>query len=314
MPWKPSTSFGGCCVATEVAAAWDAALEAYLASIRVERGLSQNTLLAYQSDLSRLAAWACGFGKLSPGDIGHPDLATYMAHLHREGLDRRSLARHRSAFRQFFKFLMAESIVATDPSYLIEAPQPIRRLPEPISEAQVEALLIAPDTTTALGLRDQAMIELMYSTGLRVSELINLPLSAVNLSAGFLKVLGKGGKERLIPMGARAAERVVAYVQTARGDPECRQKELFLSRLGTAMTRQNFWERLLHHAKMAGIHGGVHPHQLRHSFATHLLAHGADLRAVQAMLGHADITTTQIYTYVAQERLRQVHREFHPRA
>lgn len=293
-----------------VSPAWDAAIEGFLASMRVERALARNTLTAYRSDLLRLGAEG---GCDAPTRVQHADLAAYMATLLDSGLDQRSLARHRSAFRQFFKYLVREGLLSSDPSVLIEAPRPQRRLPSPLSETQVEALLAAPDDSTPLGLRDLAMIELMYSAGLRVSELVELPLSAVHLDGGFLKVRGKGSKERLIPLGEKAETLLRRYLVEVRGDPKYTQPALFLSRLGTAMTRQNFWERLGQYASTVGIRGGVYPHQLRHSFATHLLAHGADLRAVQAMLGHADISTTQIYTHVAQERLKRVHREFHPR-
>ncbi len=301
---------------------FDAALDAWLAMLRVERALSKNTLLAYRADLLRLCRWMMApepgvrAGRDGPAEVTQADLGAYMAALHDEGLDRRSMARHRAAFRGFFRFLHTERLIPIDPSLLIEAPMPSRRLPTPLTEAQVEQLLAAPDDTTPLGLRDLAMIELMYSAGLRVSELVTLPAAALNLEGGFLRIRGKGGKERLVPMGERAAALVVRYVREVRGlharglDAA---GELFLSRLGSAMTRQNFWERILGHAKAAGIPGGVHPHQMRHSFATHLLAHGADLRAVQAMLGHSDISTTQIYTHVTRERLKHLHAQHHPR-
>ncbi|HNH46836.1 MAG TPA: site-specific tyrosine recombinase XerD [Myxococcota bacterium] len=293
-------------------AAWDAAIEAFLASARVEKGLSRNSLSAYRSDSVRLASWASLQGKAAPTDLTQQDFSAYMAQLHHDGLDLRSMARHRSSFRQLFRFLRRENLIPVDPTLLIQAPRPARRLPEPLSVAGVEALLAAPDLTTPLGLRDAAMMELMYSAGLRVTELVTLPLNAVHLEGGFLRVRGKGNKERLIPVGQRAIELLGLYLAERRG-VERRVDALFLSRLGAPMTRQNFWERILHYSKMAGISGGVHPHQLRHSFATHLLQHGADLRAVQAMLGHADISTTQIYTHVARERLKRIHADFHPR-
>ncbi|HND31370.1 MAG TPA: tyrosine-type recombinase/integrase, partial [Myxococcota bacterium] len=224
------------------------------------------------------------------------------------GVDLRAVVRSAGGEREFSVYYGRRY----DPTLLIQAPRPARRLPEPLSVAGVEALLAAPDLTTPLGLRDAAMMELMYSAGLRVTELVTLPLNAVHLEGGFLRVRGKGNKERLIPVGQRAIELLGLYLAERRG-VERRVDALFLSRLGAPMTRQNFWERILHYSKMAGISGGVHPHQLRHSFATHLLQHGADLRAVQAMLGHADISTTQIYTHVARERLKRIHADFHPR-
>lgn len=294
--------------------AFEAAIEAFLAHGRVERGWSRNTLLAYHGDLSRFASWAIARGYGTPAAVGHPEMAAYVVELANQGYDQRSMARHRSAIRQLFRFLVEERIAPIDPTARLSTPRPARKLPEVLSEAQVDAILAAPDTSQPLGLRDAAMIELMYSVGLRVSELVNLPHRSVDLRRGILLVKGKGSKERLIPMGDRAGEMVVRYVAEVRklADPELRVPALFLSRLGTAMTRQNFWERLVAYGRIAGVEE-VHPHQLRHSFATHLLSHGADLRSVQVLLGHSDIATTQIYTRVAQERLKRVHATYHPR-
>ncbi len=292
---------------------WDPAVEGFCAWMRTERALARNTVLAYHADLVRLAAWMQRRGVSSPDAVTHPDLAAYVAALVDEGYDLRSVARHRSAFRQLFKFLLNEGLIRTNPSTLVQGARPSRKLPSVLSESQVELLLTAPDMDTPLGMRDAAMIELMYSSGLRVTELVTLPLAAVHLDGGFLRVRGKGSKERLIPMGDEAVARIRRYLREVRGDPSLRQSALFLSRLGTAMTRQNFWERLVAYARVAEIHARVSPHQLRHAFATHLLEHGVDLRLVQAMLGHADISTTQIYTHVARERLKRVHAEFHPR-
>ena len=296
--------------------AWDAAIEGFLAHGRVERALSVNTLSAYQSDLARLGVWMGGEGRATPADVEHVDLAAYVVALADAGLDPRSVGRHRSAFRQLFRFLLRDGLIRRDPTPLIEAPRFGRRLPEVLTEAQVEALLAAPNLQDPLGLRDAAMIELMYSAGLRVSELVGLPMAALHRGEAWLKVRGKGGKERLIPLGPRASDLCVRYVREARAalDPQLRVPALFLSRLGGAMTRQNFWERLRDYARAVGMPADVHPHQLRHAFATHLLEHGADLRAVQAMLGHADIATTEIYTHVTRGRLQAVHREAHPRA
>ncbi|MDP2311490.1 MAG: site-specific tyrosine recombinase XerD [Pseudomonadota bacterium] len=294
---------------------FDPAIEGFCQWARVERALAKNTLLAYHADLLRLSAWMETQGVEAPADVRHEHLTAYVAALVDGGLDLRSVARHRSTFRQLFKFLIREGVLQADPSSRVEGRTPPRKLPTVLSEGQVEALLAAPDRDDPLGVRDAAMIELMYSSGLRVTELVTLPRAGVHLEGGFLRVRGKGGKERLIPMGDEAGARVAEYVGGVRKaqDPHLREPALFLSRLGGAMTRQNFWERLRDYAVRAGVHARVTPHQLRHAFATHLLEHGADLRHVQAMLGHADISTTQIYTHVARERLKRVHAEFHPR-
>ena len=267
---------------------------------------------AYHTDLVRFAAWMTHHGVSTPSDVEHRHLAAYMASLVDDGLDLRSVARHRSAFRQFFRQLRDENLIPRDPTPLIEAPTPPRRIPGVLSEAQVERILNAPDTSTPIGVRDSAMIELMYGSGLRVTELVTLPHASVHLEAAFVRVKGKGGRERIIPVTDEALLRIERYLAEGRPDPKLRQPALFLSRLGRPMTRQNFWERIKGYARSAGV-ADVHPHKLRHAFATHLLEHGADLRAVQAMLGHADISTTQIYTHVARERLKRVHAEAHPR-
>ncbi len=290
--------------------AWDAALEGFLGWLRVERSVSSNTILAYQSDLVRMAEWMGQSGRSSPSQVQHVDVAAYIVALSNDGLGGRSIQRHRSAIRQFYRRLLAENLVSADPTTLVEAPPTRRKLPSVFSERQVELILAAPDTTTPLGLRDRAMIEVMYATGLRVTELVKLPASAVHIEGGFLRVTGKGGRERLVPCGEVATEWLARYwteVRPRGGGPA------FVSRLGRAMTRQNFWERLVRYAKLAGLRGKLSPHVLRHSFATHLLEHGTDLRLVQAMLGHADISTTEIYTHVSRERLKRVHAEFHPR-
>jgi integrase/recombinase XerD len=292
-------------------AAWDAAIDTFLARARVERSWSKLTVAAYQADLARMAAWMGSHGRISPAEVTHADLSAYMTALAEEGIAPRSAARHRSAYRQLFKQLAVDGAIARDPSTLVEAPRAGRSLPEVLHAKDVDAILAAPDTTTVLGLRDAAMIALMYSSGLRASELVKLPLSAVHLEGGFLRVRGKGGKERIVPMGDVASDLVRRYVAEARG--VTRDAALFQAEGGGAMSRQNWWQRLKEHALRAGVRGRVYPHRLRHSFATHLLEHGADLRAVQAMLGHADISTTQIYTHVAAERLKQVHARFHPR-
>lgn len=294
----------------EASPQWTLAVEAFLSWARVERSLSRNTLLAYQADLFRLAVWMTARGCQTPGSVQHDDLAAYVVALAEAGLDPRSLGRHRSSFRQFYRQLIVEGMQSDDPTALIGAARVGQRLPVIFSEPQVEALLSAPDATTGIGLRDKAMIELMYSTGLRVSELVLLPAAGVHLEGGFLRVRGKGSKERIVPVGDRARELLVRYWSEAR---PLGGKYAFLSRFGKPMGRLNFWLRMTHYAKMAGLEGKVSPHVLRHSFATHLLNHDADLRVVQAMLGHADISTTQIYTHVTRARLKAIHAQFHPR-
>lgn len=295
---------------------WDAALEGYLFHARVEKSLAANTLSAYAADLTRLALWMARSGASAPREVTHGLLAAYVAGLSDDGLDARSIGRHRSAFRQLFRFLVRESLLPTDPTTQIEAPHVGRRLPVVLSHADVEALLAAPNLDDPLGLRDAAMLELMYSAGLRVTECVTLPSANVSLREGFLRVRGKGSKERLVPLSDRAIHLIARYLREVRAvwSPPRTERALFLSQRGGAMTRQNFWERIKGHALVAGVPiDAVFPHQLRHAFATHLLAAGADLRVVQALLGHSDIGTTQIYTHVAVGHLGVVHGRAHPR-
>lgn len=290
------------------------AAAAFLAHCRSERGLAENSVEAYARDLRRLVAFLDGRGRDTPGAVTPADLVDWLADLAEAGLAASSRARHRSAMRQLFRFLADEGVVPDDPSQGIAGARPAQTLPQTLSEAQVEALLATPDRSTRLGLRDAAMIELLYATGLRVSELVGL--RSDQLRDGWILVRGKGSKERLVPFGDEAAatvrqwRRVRDEEDTQRGRP-C--PWLFPGRGGRPMTRQNFWARLKRHARMAGIRQTVSPHVLRHAFATHLVSHGADLRAVQMMLGHADISTTEIYTHVARARLQKIHAEHHPR-
>ena len=283
------------------------AIESFLAAGRVERALARNTLEAYHRDLTDLAAFLRGEGISTAAEVEHRHLAAWMGSLMDRGLSARSVARHRVAMRQLFQFLHRESLVPGDPSELIEGPRTGRRLPQTLAEEEVAALLQAPDPTTALGLRDAAMLELLYATGLRVSELVGLRRE--HWHDGWLLVRGKGGKERLVPYGDRAHAMVGRYL-ASRDDAT---PWLFVTARKKPMTRQNFWERLKRYALTAGVRRSISPHKLRHAFATHLLNHGADLRAVQLMLGHADISTTEIYTHVAKERLRAIHEKAHPR-
>jgi integrase/recombinase XerD len=281
--------------------------------LAVERGLSPNTAAGYLSDLHQLAAWATEKG-VAPSDLGRDGITAFLVHQQGLGKSPRSLARLSSALRQFLAFLRMEGGGAAGPEAVVKPPRPPRILPKTLSESQVEALLTAPDTATPLGVRDRAWLELLYASGLRVSELAGLPALSVFLDQGFLKVMGKGRKERLIPFG-EGAETWLRRWLALRPGLRPRGDELFLGRGGEAMTRQHFWRLLKSYAVKAGVRAeAVSPHVLRHAFATHLLDHGADLRAVQAMLGHADISTTQIYTHVHQARLRALYERMHPRA
>ncbi len=281
----------------------------------LERGLSENTLRAYRNDLLQLQKWLSiqGRGLL---DTDQALLLAFQAQRAAEGIGARSMSRALSSWRRFFGFLLREGRIAVDPTQLLEMPKVGRKLPGAPSEADIEALLRAPDLNTDLGLRDAAMLELMYATGLRVSELVGLQLEQVNLQSGIVQVLGKGGKERIVPMGEEAAFRVQEYMRGARIRlliQHAPTDAVFVTRRGTAMTRHNFWHIVKRYAKQCGIASSLSPHVLRHVFATHLLNHGADLRVVQLLLGHTDISTTQIYTYIARERLQKLHGQHHPR-
>ncbi|MEC8193248.1 MAG: site-specific tyrosine recombinase [Myxococcota bacterium] len=285
----------------------DAAIDGFLAWCRAERGLSENTLDGYSRDLRKLSAHLHNLGFSSPSDVTPAALSGWLVALSQSGLAASSIARHRVTMRQLFQFLVDEREIDANPAELIAAPKLTRKLPGTLTEDEVSRILGAPNRTTVLGARDAAMLELLYATGLRVSELVGL--TRAQWHDGWVVVSGKGGKERLVPYGDEAGVRVEAYLALRTdGKPA-----MFLSRRGDAMTRQNFWARLKHYVKVAGVRRPVSPHTLRHAFATHLLIHGADLRAVQAMLGHADISTTEIYTHVAKERLRALHAVHHPR-
>ena len=292
----------------------DSLLEAFLDSVWAERGLSENTLQSYRYDLQQLAAELQKRQK-SLQSASREDLLHFLAQQVQSGRSPRSLSRYLSGFRQFYQWLLREGRITEDPSALIESPKLGRGLPKALSEEQVEALLDAPDTDTPLGLRDRTMLELMYATGLRVSELVNLEVTHVNLNQGVVRVLGKGGKERLVPLGEESMSWIQRYLAAARPElmkgGDCRQ--VFVTNRRKGMTRQAFWHAIKRHALQAGISQAVSPHMLRHSFATHLLNHGADLRVVQLLLGHSDLSTTQIYTHIAREGLKQIHSKHHPR-
>ena len=289
-------------------------LEQFLDAAWAERGLSQNTLQSYRYDLLRLANHLQGQGSSLAG-AQREDLLNFLAAQVQQGRSPRTLSRYLSGIRQFYQWQLREGRISRDPSALIESPRLGRGLPKALSEQQVEALLEAPDTATPLGLRDRTMLELMYATGLRVSELVGLEVSNLNLNQGVVRVLGKGGKERLVPLGAEAIDWLQRYYRESRPEllrgGDC--KAVFVPTRRAGMTRQAFWHSIRKYAQQAGISTQVSPHMLRHSFATHLLNHGADLRVVQLLLGHSDLSTTQIYTHIAREGLKQIHSKHHPR-
>jgi integrase/recombinase XerD len=292
---------------------WKRTLRLYLESLSVERGLSQNTVDAYRNDLMRFGeALARKGDDLLTADARA--LATHQRDLMRQGLSPRSISRALSAIRGFYSFLVTTGERADDPAVNLTPPKLGRPLPKSLSETQVQDLLAAPDVTTPLGFRDRAMLELLYATGLRVSELVGLRLPQLRLDAGFLVAFGKGSKERVVPVGEQAEDWVKRYLRDVRpGLTEGRHQTVFVNFAGEPMTRMGFWKNLKAYGVKVGIRG-LSPHVLRHSFATHLLEHGADLRAVQTMLGHADISTTQIYTHIHQERLKTLYDRFHPRS
>ncbi|HVR97671.1 MAG TPA: site-specific tyrosine recombinase XerD [Thermoanaerobaculia bacterium] len=293
--------------------AWKRALDRYLESLAVERGLSQNTVDSYRRDLTRLgeALAKSGADLLTARPA---DLSGHLRDLRRQGLSPRSSARALSALRGFYEHLVVTGERADDPAVNLLPPKLFRTLPKVLSEAEVDALLAAPDTATPLGLRDRAMLELLYATGLRVSELVGLRLPQLRLDAGFLVAFGKGSKERVVPVGEQAEHWVTRYLREVRPSLiSGRPPTVFVNYAGDPMTRMGFWKILRGHAVKTGIRS-LSPHVLRHSFATHLLEHGADLRAVQTMLGHSDISTTQIYTHIHQQRLKSLYDRFHPRS
>ena len=287
----------------------------YLNHLRAERGLSGNTISAYRSDLQKLEAWARSREQALEA-IKARDVAAFLAHLRALGLSARSAGRAVHAIRGFFRFLVREEKLSDDPMENVRSPRPFKPLPRFLNRAQVEALLRAPDSGTALGLRDKAILETMYASGLRASEVTHLKTENIDADIGLLRIFGKGRKERLVPIGSSALSAILRYEQEGRAKllKKKKTRELFLNHAGEALSRMGLWLLVRRHALAIGVAHILTPHVLRHSFATHLLENGADLRALQAMLGHADISTTEIYTHVTRERLRQVFDKFHPRA
>ena len=289
-----------------------ALIDQFLDAVWVEQGLSENTLSAYSSDLRIFALWLADKSML---EVDTGDLSKFLACRYKEGIGNRSSARILSSLRRFYGYYIRENKITIDPTALIESPHIGRSLPVSLSEQDVELLLNAPEVTNAQGFRDKAMLEMLYATGLRVSELVGLKFEQISFRQGVVRIIGKGNKERLVPVGEEAMNWLDGYMNQARknmlGERQC--DYLFLSNRADGMTRQAFWHIIKRHAKKAGINKELSPHTLRHAFATHLLNHGADLRVVQLLLGHADLSTTQIYTHIARERLKELHSKYHPR-
>ena len=291
-------------------------IQRYVDALWVEEGLSENTQKAYASDLHHFLEWLHRHRQRGLLEVGAADIEAYLANKFRQHISGRTVARLVSSFRKFFRYLIREGCLIEDPTLRIDPPRIGRPLPATLTEQEVEALLNAINVDDILGCRDRAMLEVLYATGLRVSELVGLKLTQVNLRQGVVRVVGKGSKDRLVPLGEIAEEWIERYSRTSRAMLlGIRQSDdLFVTSRGSAMTRQAFWCIIKRYAGLAGIHKPLSPHTLRHAFATHLLNHGADLRVVQLLLGHSDLSSTQIYTHVAQERLKDLHARCHPRA
>ncbi|EAR57089.1 tyrosine recombinase [Photobacterium sp. SKA34] len=294
----------------------DVIIERFLDAMWMERGLSENTLSSYRNDLTKLLRWLKQESR-NVISVSVDDLQRYQQWLFDKDYKQTSRARMVSAIRRLFQYLHREKMRDDDPSVMLVTPKLPKRLPKDLSEAQVDALLEAPDVNDPIELRDKAMLELLYATGLRVTELVTLTMENISLRQGVVRITGKGDKERLVPMGENAVDWIEQFIETGRPQllGEKSSDVLFPSRRARQMTRQTFWHRIKHYAVLAGIDADtLSPHVMRHAFATHLLNYGADLRVVQMLLGHSDLSTTQIYTHVATERLKQLHQTHHPRA
>lgn len=291
-----------------------AVIDRFLDAIWMERGLSDNTLGAYRADLLALNA-RLEHRSVDLVEAQRSDVLDYIAWRVDGGAKPRSTARQLSSFRRFFRYLLREGLISEDPTANIAMPKIGRALPQSLTEEEVDSLLSAPDVSESLGHRDRAMLEVLYATGVRVSELINLKMSQVNLNQGVLRIVGKGGRERLIPLGDEAQDWIREFIKGARVEIllERQSEYLFPTRRGDRMTRQAFWHIIKRYGKKAGVEKKLSPHTVRHAFATHLLNNGADLRVVQLLLGHSDVSTTQIYTHVARERMKDLHSQHHPR-
>lgn len=291
------------------------AFENYLNHLRIERGLAANTVEAYRRDIQGFLSFLESHG-WSLEDVGREELSSYVRHLYAR-LSPRSVRRTIASLRSFYRFLLLDEYLSRDPTETLESPRTWRTLPQVLTRDEVEQLLEQPDLETPHGLRDRVMLEVLYATGLRVSELVRLRIHEINFEGGFLKTMGKGDKERIVPLGDSALHFVQRYLRESRSHfsrKHAPSEFLFLTQRGGSMSRQYFWMMVLKYGRRVGIEGKLSPHVLRHSFATHLLENGADLRAVQMMLGHTDVSTTQIYTHVSRERLKKIYDKYHPRA
>jgi integrase/recombinase XerD len=297
-------------------AAYDPLIDQFADSLWLSDGLTKNSIESYRRDLVQLDRWLTNAKRSTLATLDTSDLQAYFAHrITHDHASPRTTARLTSTLKRFYQYLLREKVVEIDPATALDAPRLPRSLPKSLSEADVDALLNAPNVNTALGLRDKAMLETLYAAGLRVTELVTLPIAQVSLQEHVIRIIGKGNKERLVPMGQEAADWIARYVRDARSEIlQARVSDaLFVTNRAEPMSRQMFWNLIKRYAITAGIRTEISPHVLRHAFATHLVNHGADLRVVQLLLGHADITTTQIYTHVARERLKRIHAEHHPR-
>ena len=290
-------------------------IDTFLNYLSVERGLANNTIIAYREDLNNYLGFIEKSHIEALAKISKDNITAFMLSQRDNGIAPNSVARRLAAIRMFHRFLARERILKTDPSTLIDSPKLWKRIPDTLSVNEVEALIAQPNVHETQGVRDKAILETLYATGMRVSEAVNLKKDNVNLDIGFLRCIGKGNKERIVPLGKKAIATINRYLQVSRPKflKDKTSEFLFLSRSGKKISRQSFWKLIKKYAKLARIKKPIKPHTLRHSFATHLLEHGADLRSVQEMLGHSDISTTQIYTHINKDRLKSVHKQFHPR-
>ena len=294
----------------------DQLLDSFLAYLAVEKGLSKNTLESYGRDVRKFALYLEENKVSSVQYIKYEIILDFLSHFKKQGFSDTTTVRTIVSIKQFFKYLLVEKIIKEDPTSQIRTPRMKKSIPGVISLEEVERILASPDESTPEGIRDTAMLEVLYATGVRVSELIGLKLNDVNFEMGFIVVYGKGSKERIVPMGGQALEKLKPYMELSRPAllKTKESKALFVTRRRKGMTRQGFWKLIKTHAINSGISKNISPHTLRHSFATHLLERGADLRSIQIMLGHSDISTTQIYTHVESERLKEIHKKYHPRS
>jgi integrase/recombinase XerD len=291
-------------------------IDSFLTYLTAVKGLSKNTLESYGRDILKLAVFLEGKDITRIDQVGYKHILDFLTYLKEQGLNTRSTSRTLISVRQFFKFLLAEKFIESDPTFLIRTPKIKRGLPETLSLEGVEKLLSSPDESSPEGIRDKSMLEVLYATGIRVSELVELGLNDVNFELGYIIAYGKGSKQRIVPIGEKAKIKLREYLDTSRLKllKSRTSPHLFVTRLGKKMTRQGFWKIIKAYSRKSGLTKKISPHTLRHSFATHLLERGADLRAIQVMLGHSDISTTQIYTHIERERLKEVHKKYHPRS